>query len=184
MRSTEASFCTLIYVKARSGAAIVTFRPGSKPTQLHFSSNALPQTGLLVEAIKFHAAEIKPGNDADDFAIVDDWQMAVATVFHEPECFDRDLARRYRVGIKSHNLGEHRSRGAFSLSEHAVNGITAGENSQETLIAIGDQNRADAAVAHTLAGLFDGSTGWERDGILVPDDVGHLPHGLKPFSSD
>src|SRR5215471_2357751 len=113
--------------KTRSGPPIVTFHPGSKATQLHPSSHALPQTGLLIEAIQLNAAEIKPRNDADDFAIVDDWQMAVATVFHEPECFDRDLARRYRVGIKSHNLGEHRSRGAFSLSEHAVNGITAGE---------------------------------------------------------
>src|SRR6266566_2422371 len=38
-------------------------------------SNALPQPGLLVEAIQFHAAEVKTRNDPDDPTVVDNRQM-------------------------------------------------------------------------------------------------------------
>jgi hypothetical protein len=47
-------------------------------------SNALPQAGLLIEPIQFEAAKVKPRDDPDDLAIIDDRQMAVAVVFHQP----------------------------------------------------------------------------------------------------
>ena len=102
--------------------------------------------------------------------------MAAAAVFHQPQRFDRHLARGHRVGIRCHNLGQRRADRAFSFCEHPVNGITAGKNTHQTAIAVCDQDSADAAVAHTLAGLPDRSARRKRERVLVSHNVGHLSH--------
>ena len=48
-------------------------------------------------------------------------------------------------------------------------------------VALGYEDGANAAVAHGLAGLSHGRMRWERDWVLVPDDVGHLSHGSRPL---
>src|ERR1700751_5450848 len=57
--------------------------------------------------------------------------MPVAAVFHQPQCFDRDLARRHRGGIRRHDLAQGRADGALSLGKHTVNGVTACEYADE-----------------------------------------------------
>jgi len=44
----------------------------------------LPQTGLLVEAIEFDAAEIETRDDSHHFAVIDDRHMAIASILHQP----------------------------------------------------------------------------------------------------
>src|SRR6516225_5134349 len=139
-------------------------------------SNALPQAGLLVEAIQLKAAEVEAGNNPDDLAIVDDWQMAEAAVFHQPQSLYRRVAGRHRVGITGHDLGQGGSVGILALRQHAVHGVTAGEDADEAAISLDYQYRADAAVPHALAGVFDRGVRWQRDRVLVPDHVGHLSH--------
>ena len=46
--------------------------------------DALPQTGLFVEAIEFDAAEIETRDDSHHFAVVDDRHMAIASILHQP----------------------------------------------------------------------------------------------------
>ena len=57
-----------------SSCADLFNRPDPRPR-----SNALPQTGLLVEAIQLDAAEVEAGNDPDHFTLVNDRQMAAAS---------------------------------------------------------------------------------------------------------
>jgi hypothetical protein len=99
-------------------------------------SNPLPQAGLLVEAIQLDAAEVQPRHDPYDPALIDNRQMPVPPVLHQPQCFDRHLAWRHRVGIGGHDIGQGRASRTFSFCEHPVNGIAAGENTDQTAIAV------------------------------------------------
>jgi hypothetical protein len=63
-----------------------------------------------------------------------------------------------------------------------MDGIAPGEDAAELAIALGHQHRPDPVVAHVPARLFDRSMRRQRNGILVPDDIRHFPHGEKPVT--
>jgi CO/xanthine dehydrogenase Mo-binding subunit len=108
---------------ARTGRAGPRRRTACSATRIVAPSDPLPQAGLLVEAIEFDAAEIESRNDPHHFAAIDYRKVAIAPVLHQPQRFDRRLARRDRVGIRCHDLGELRPRRALSLCQHPVNRI-------------------------------------------------------------
>ena len=57
-----------------------------------------------------------------------------------------------------------------------MDGIAPSEDAEELAIALGHQDRSDAMVAHVAARLFDRCMGRQGNGVLVPDDIRHLPH--------
>jgi len=47
-------------------------------------SNPFPQTGFLIQAIQFDAAEIEAGNNAHDPAPIDNRHVAITPMLHQP----------------------------------------------------------------------------------------------------
>ena len=57
-----------------------------------------------------------------------------------------------------------------------MNGITSRENAQQTILAFGHKDGADASVAHVSAGLSHPRAWGKRDRRLIPDHLRHVSH--------
>ena len=64
-------------------------------------SKPFPEAGLFVEAVELGAAEVEARDDAHNLLVIDDRQVPIAVVFHQPQGFDRQLARAASYGVRA-----------------------------------------------------------------------------------
>src|SRR5579883_237481 len=155
---------------------------GAAPAAAARSSDALPEAGFFVEAIQLYAAEIEPRDNADDPAVLDDRHMAMAAILHQSQRLDRQFAWRQGFGVGRHDFGQRGVGRIFAFGEDAVNRVAAGKDADQATLLVGHQHRADPALAHLPTGFDHARIGRQHHRVLVPDNVGYLPHRVAPPS--
>ncbi|CAI08725.1 hypothetical protein ebA4593 [Aromatoleum aromaticum EbN1] len=133
------------------------------------SADPLPQAGFFFEPIQFQALEVAARDDADDGAVSDDRQVAIAAVAHHAQRIDRGALARDGVRVGRHH--RHKRGARIMAFRERSDHVPAGQNAGEPPF-LHDERRTDATFPHCLAGAPKGIGGCERyRSVILHDQV-------------
>src|SRR5215471_11381287 len=133
---------------------------------------ALHVADLVVENGHFLAQEIAPRDDADEAAVVDHRQVAVAARRHAAQGFDGELVGLDRIRVLGHDVAKPRRVGIAAVGNDAMHNVALGEDALEHAVAR-YQRGADLAITHGAGRFAHGRRRGKLEQLLLADHVRH-----------
>jgi hypothetical protein len=109
--------------------------------------------------------EVAKRNDPHDAPLRQDQQTPDRVLSHEPHRSPDRLVGRHRGELATADVHERSRVRVAARGEPAYHDIAIGDDADD-LIAVGDDDVADAHVAHRLRGIEQRRARWQCDGIL------------------
>jgi hypothetical protein len=105
---------------------------------------------VIIRRAKKKRIEITHRHDTDDAIAIDDREVSVLPLKHQPERFARCAVGKYRARQGNRNAVKARSFYVHRVEDNVQSYITLGENGLQSLVGIDDQDGADRIPRHRV----------------------------------